>query len=158
MPGQGDHLEAAAADGDRVPLLDPTGHVHSGLLGDGGSMYSIHSVWTAAHYEIPVVFICVVNHEYEILKQLWKLQVPDSSVVMRVDNFSHALRMVQAGLGIASLPDYMSQETSTLVEVLPELRGPSLDAYFVYPEKLRQSQKIIVFRDFLLRKVAESPL
>lgn len=57
--------------------------LHSGthsvcLLGDGGSMYSIHSIWTAAHYRIPVVFICVVNHEYKILKQLWKLQVPDS--------------------------------------------------------------------------------
>ncbi len=48
------------------------------LLGDGGSMYSIHSIWTAAHYKIPVIFICIVNNEYQILKQLWKLQVPES--------------------------------------------------------------------------------
>jgi DNA-binding transcriptional LysR family regulator len=42
------------------------------------------------------------------------------------------------------------------VEILPELRGPSFDAYFVYPEELRNSQRISVFRDFLLRKIAES--
>jgi benzoylformate decarboxylase len=48
------------------------------LVGDGGSMYSIHSIWTAAHYKIPVIFFCFINHEYHILKQLWKLQVPET--------------------------------------------------------------------------------
>ena len=52
----------------------------------------------------------------------------------------------------------MSQEAGNLVEVLPELRGPSFDAYFVYPEELRDSKRIIVFRDFLLRKIAEAGL
>ncbi len=80
------------------------------------------------------------------------------TAILKVNSTYGIYRAVQAGLGIASLPDYMSQETGNLVEVLPELRGPSLDAYFVYPEELRQSQKIIVFRDFLLRKVSESPL
>lgn len=41
------------------------------FVGDGGSMFSIHSIWTAAKYKIPVVFICFVNHEYRILKDLW---------------------------------------------------------------------------------------
>lgn len=49
------------------------------LVGDGGSLYSIQSIWSAARYRIPVVFICFVNHEYRILKQLWKLQVPAST-------------------------------------------------------------------------------
>jgi DNA-binding transcriptional LysR family regulator len=80
------------------------------------------------------------------------------TAILKVNSTYGIYRAVQAGLGIASLPDYMSRETSNLVEVLPELRGPSLDAYFVYPEELRHSQKIVVFRDFLLRKVAESPL
>jgi DNA-binding transcriptional LysR family regulator len=80
------------------------------------------------------------------------------TAILKVNSTYGIYRAVQAGLGIASLPDYMSQETSSLVEVLPELKGPSVDAYFVYPEELRQSQKIIVFRDFLLRKVAESLL
>ena len=42
-----------------------------------------------------------------------------------------------------------------LVRILPELAGPEVEAYFVYPEELRTSKRIAVFRDFLLRKVAE---
>ena len=43
-------------------------------------------------------------------------------------------------------------------QVLPELAGPPNEAYFVYPEELRASKRISVFRDFLLRKVAEGRL
>ena len=60
------------------------------------------------------------------------------------------------GLGIAALPDYMSHESTNLVEVLPELGGPSYDAFFVYPEELRHSERINVFRDYLVRKVVEA--
>lgn len=49
------------------------------LTGDGGSLFSIQALWTAARYRVPVVFVCFVNHEYRILKQLWKLQVPQST-------------------------------------------------------------------------------
>jgi benzoylformate decarboxylase len=41
------------------------------FVGDGGSLFSIHSIWTAAKHKIPVIFICFVNHEYRILKDLW---------------------------------------------------------------------------------------
>lgn len=41
------------------------------FVGDGGSMYAIHTIWTAAKYHIPVIFICFINHEYRILKDLW---------------------------------------------------------------------------------------
>lgn len=44
------------------------------FVGDGGSLFSIHAIWTAARYKIPVVFICFVNHEYRILKDLWCLE------------------------------------------------------------------------------------
>ena len=67
-------------------------------------------------------------------------------------------RAVQAGLGIGALPDYMSREVRNLVEILPELRGPTVDAYFVYPEELRHSKRITVFRDFLVGNIAESGL
>jgi hypothetical protein len=34
--------------------------------------------------------------------------------------------------------------------------GGEFEAFFVYPEELRTSKRIAVFRDFLLRKVAEA--
>ena len=41
------------------------------FVGDGGSLFSIHAIWTAAKYAIPSLFICFVNHEYRLLKDLW---------------------------------------------------------------------------------------
>jgi DNA-binding transcriptional LysR family regulator len=65
---------------------------------------------------------------------------------------------VESGLGLAPLPDFVAAEHPTLIRVLPEMAGPPNEAYFVYPEELRSSKRISVFRDFLLRKVAEGKL
>jgi DNA-binding transcriptional LysR family regulator len=65
-------------------------------------------------------------------------------------------RAVEAGVGVAGLPDFLAREGKNLVRILPELEGPGNDAYFVYPEELRNSERISVFRDFLLRKVSET--
>ena len=68
------------------------------------------------------------------------------------------VRAVQSGLGIGALPDYMSREVGNLVHVLPEIRGPSIDTYFVYPEELRNSKRICVLRDFLIDEIAADDL
>ena len=75
--------------------------------------------------------------------------------VLKVNNIYGILRAVQSSLGIAALPDYFAREATDLVEILPELRGPSFDAYFVYPEELRHSKRIAVFRDFLIKKIGD---
>lgn len=90
----------------------------------------------------------------------WLLQVgrPEGKprrAVLTVNNVYAILRAAQSGLGLAALPEFMTQGSTNLVQVLPELEGPRVDAYFVYPEELRSSKRIQVFRDFLLRKVAE---
>jgi len=76
--------------------------------------------------------------------------------VLTLNNLYGVLRAVEAGVGMAGLPDFLAREAKNLVRVLPELEGPGNDAYFVYPEELRNSQRIGVFRDFLLLKVAET--
>ena len=78
--------------------------------------------------------------------------------ILAVNNFYAILRGVLSGLGIAALADFIANEHPELVRVLPELIGPPVEAYFVYPEELRTSKRISVFRDFLLRKVAETRL
>jgi len=83
----------------------------------------------------------------------------DRRPILTVNNTYGMLRAVMSGLGIASFPDFVANEHQTsLVRVLPELSGPPNEAYFVYPEELRTSKRISVFRDFLLRKVAEGRL
>src|SRR5215468_3461020 len=76
--------------------------------------------------------------------------------VLKVNSVYAIRRAVQSGMGLASLPEFMATDFANLVRVLPELQGPRIDAYFVYPEELRNSKRIQVFRDFLLRKVAET--
>ncbi|HSF33728.1 MAG TPA: thiamine pyrophosphate-dependent enzyme, partial [Candidatus Tectomicrobia bacterium] len=39
-----------------------------GLIGEGSAMYAIQGLWTAAHYELPVVFVICNNAQYRILK------------------------------------------------------------------------------------------
>jgi len=91
----------------------------------------------------------------------WLLRIGSETGQMRraaltVNNVYAIKRAVQSGAGLGALPEYMGQDQSNLVEVLPDLEGPQFDAYFVYPEEMRASKRIQVFRDFLLRKVAES--
>jgi DNA-binding transcriptional LysR family regulator len=76
--------------------------------------------------------------------------------ILSINNLYAIVRALEGGLGIASLPSFMEAETGGLVRVLPDLLGGEFEAFFVYPEELRTSKRIAVFRDFLLRKVAES--
>jgi len=61
---------------------------------------------------------------------------------------------VRSGLGIAALPDYMSAELDDLVQVLTDIKPPRIEAYFVYPEEMRHSKRVSVFRDFLVAELA----
>jgi DNA-binding transcriptional LysR family regulator len=76
--------------------------------------------------------------------------------VFTVNNAYAILRGLESGLGIAALPDFMVGDIQGLVRLLPDAPTAEIEAYFVYPEELRSSKRIAVFRDFLLRKVAEA--
>ena len=82
--------------------------------------------------------------------------VPDFEPSLTVNNIYGMLRSVQNGFGIATLPSFLSEQEGHLVRILDRLESPSADAYFVYPSELKDSQRITVFRDFLLRKVSET--
>lgn len=73
---------------------------------------------------------------------------------VEVNSLTGMLRAVQSGLGLAALPDYMGVELDGLLQVLPDLKAPRLDAYFVYPEEMRHSKRVSVFRDFLVAELA----
>jgi len=75
-----------------------------------------------------------------------------------INNVYGIMQAVSAGAGIGALPEFMLREGSDLVQILPDLEGPRIDAYFVYPEELRGTRRVDVFRDFLLRQVAQSKL
>ncbi len=75
--------------------------------------------------------------------------------VLQVNNIYGIFRAVRSGVGIGALPDYFIEGSSNLVHILPELKSPQTDVYFVYPEELKQSARIAAFRDFIVRKIFE---
>ena len=76
--------------------------------------------------------------------------------ILKVNNIYGIYRAVLSGVGIGALPNYIIEDSTTLVRVLPEMQCPDTDVYFVYPEELRQSARIAVFRDFLVRKIIDN--
>ncbi len=80
----------------------------------------------------------------------------DSRVALRVNNLYGIYRAVRTGLGIGSLPGYFQTEGDDIVQILPEVKGPEIEGYFVYPEELRNSSRVGAFRDFLLHEVAKA--
>ena len=69
---------------------------------------------------------------------------------LSVNNIVAIRRAVEKGVGIAMLPDYMITPEWKLVPILPDFEVPAFDCFFVYPEELRDSARVTVFRDFLL--------
>ncbi len=85
-------------------------------------------------------------------------QDADFKPALTVNNVYGIFRAVQTGIGVATLPAYLADKSSQFVRVLPDVQTPNVEGYFVYPEELRNSRRVGVFRDFLLRKVADTPL
>jgi benzoylformate decarboxylase len=51
-----------------VKLARANRHV-VGILGDGAAMYGVQGLWTAAYYDVPVIYVICNNRSYQILKQ-----------------------------------------------------------------------------------------
>jgi len=73
--------------------------------------------------------------------------------IMKVNSVYGLLLAVQSGVGLAALPDYITTSIPNIIRVLPQVEGPKTEAYFVYPESLKNVARIISFRNFLYSKI-----
>jgi DNA-binding transcriptional LysR family regulator len=69
---------------------------------------------------------------------------------MSVNNMTALQRAVEAGVGIAVLPDYLNEPSNGLVKLMPQTVMPELECYLVYPEEMKNVARVQVFRDFLV--------
>ena len=72
--------------------------------------------------------------------------------VLNIDNVYGLKQAVRRGIGIAVLPDYLVTDEPDFVQVLKGVDLPEVQTYFVYPEELKNSKRVHVFRDFLVAK------
>jgi DNA-binding transcriptional LysR family regulator len=79
----------------------------------------------------------------------------DHEPVLRINNIYGLKQAVEHGIGIAVLPDYLIGNTPSMITILPDVELPDLETYFVYPEELRDSKRVAVFRDFLVSQARQ---
>ena len=72
---------------------------------------------------------------------------------LTVNNYFGVLQAVIHHLGIGVLPDYLTQDFPQLVRVLPDIQSSEVPVFLAYPEELRQSKRVEVFRDFVAEEV-----
>jgi DNA-binding transcriptional LysR family regulator len=77
--------------------------------------------------------------------------------LLEVNSLAAMTLAVKSGVGIAAIPDYMAaeEEAHGMVRLLTDVKAPRVDVYFVYPEELRTSKRVAVFREFLLARLAQ---
>ncbi len=75
---------------------------------------------------------------------------------IRTNSAYAMLNAVIHGAGITSIPDYMTEDYPTLTRLFPDLTPIKLNAYFVYPEALKNSKRIAIFRDFVVAEAKKT--
>ncbi|MEO6409301.1 MAG: LysR family transcriptional regulator [Burkholderiaceae bacterium] len=71
-------------------------------------------------------------------------EVPDSSVVLRVDNFSHAATMVRSGLGIALLPAFVEARLDGLQPLSPPIAALQTPLWLITHPELKEATRVKV--------------
>lgn len=72
----------------------------------------------------------------------------------KINSVLGMVNAVESGMGVSGLPDYIAQWRPQLSKVLPEINGPKTDMYLLYSTEIRNSKRISVFKEFILRKLA----
>ena len=74
-------------------------------------------------------------------------------VAVESPTYFGVLQAVLANLGIGVLPDYLTASHPDLVRVFPDHESGEVPVFLAYPEELRQTRRVAVFRDFVLEEI-----
>jgi DNA-binding transcriptional LysR family regulator len=80
--------------------------------------------------------------------------VADQRLLLNVNNYFGIMQGVLHGVGIGSLPDYITADFPDLVNVLPEMCSEVIPVYLAFVEELRHSKRVSAFRDFVLEELS----
>jgi DNA-binding transcriptional LysR family regulator len=72
-----------------------------------------------------------------------------------VNNIIAMGRSIELGIGVGALPDYFANGNTRLVRVLEDTPGPNYEVYLCFPESLRGSKRVAVFREYLISQARE---
>lgn len=99
------------------------------------------------------------NMHTPFLKPNWifnklNIDIQNNHRIILLNSMNARYSAIKNGAGIAVLPKYIADQDADIITIFnEELEIPSVDMYFVYPQERRNSKRISVFRDFLLKNV-----
>jgi benzoylformate decarboxylase len=93
------------------------------VSGDGSSMYSIQALWTAAHHELPIVFVILANREYRVLKHnidayRQKFDVKSNKPYMHMDLTGPTMGFVDLAKGMGVAGTYVTKASDIKAAVV----------------------------------------
>jgi DNA-binding transcriptional LysR family regulator len=109
----------------------------------------------------PLEDVSDITHHRLICQQLSSTQVSAGLTLIQhllshnvqsiftVNNYFGVLQGVISNLGVGVLPDYIVEDFPNLVRCLPDVESGEVPVFLAYPEELRQSSRIMAFRDFV---------
>jgi benzoylformate decarboxylase len=104
-----------------------------GFTGDGGSMYTIQALWTAAHHDIDAKFVVCNNRSYQLLKlnvqQYWRERgLPERAFPESFDLGEPPIRFdaLSRALGVPAARVEAPDEVRAVVKEALESPGPYL--------------------------------
>jgi benzoylformate decarboxylase len=103
------------------------------LSGDGSAMYSIQSLWSAAHHDLNILFVILSNREYRILKHnvnvyRTRFEVPSNNPYPHMDltNPEMDFSQMAIGMGVPAVQVSKPEEVEAAVQAALETSGPYL--------------------------------
>ncbi|MBR9884266.1 MAG: benzoylformate decarboxylase [Oceanospirillales bacterium] len=95
-----------------------------GVIGDGSANYAITALWTAAQYEIPVIFIILKNGTYGALR--WFSRILDAEDSPGLDVPGLDFCAIAKGYGVDAVKVSTREEFRTAFNKALKARGPVL--------------------------------
>ena len=84
------------------------------LLGDSDFLQGVTALWTAAHHDLPIVFVILANREYRVLKHnidayRARFDVKSNKPYMHMDLGSPTMGFVDMAKGMGVAGTYVSK-------------------------------------------------
>lgn len=109
-----------------VALAQPARPVVA-IIGDGSAMYSIQSLWTAAHLKLNITYVIINNRSYRIIKErLLAMRGTDDFVAMDMNDPAIDFAGVAKSLGMPSQVVTDPASISSVLEKAMASPGPNL--------------------------------
>ncbi len=96
---------------------------------------------------------------YSDIDWLLRVGLPSGKVrkpYLSINSSKGASQLAEQGLGIVALSDEFPHiKELNLVKILPEIKGPTIDLYYIYPQSLQNSKRVKVFGDYLEKHIPQ---